>query len=430
MKIPKHVIIISFDALSSLDFNTIYNLPNFKKYIQTASYCKNVYSIYPSLTYPAHATIVTGKYPKNHGVINNTLIQPERKIPDWFWYRKYIKSDTFYDKAIEKGLTAAALLWPVTAKSKIQYNLPEIFANRPWQNQVLVSLLNGSPIYQIKLVKKFGHILKGIHEPELDNFVHESVLYTIDKYLPNLMLIHYTDLDSQRHHHGFYSKEASDALIRHDKRLGDVIDRLKSKGVYEDSAIILLGDHASIDENKIIRINSMFKKDGLLQIDSKDNIKQWKALGKTCDGSCYVYIKEKSIKDSVYNKLVEFNNKNNNCIKSIYTSSEAAALGADPSCTFMLEASKGYYFVDEASGNYTDDIKSSAKDNPYTLATHGYLPTIENYTTMFFASGKGIRSKVVIDSMNLIDEGPTIAKLMGLSLDCPDGKVIKNFLEE
>lgn len=429
MEIPKHVIIVSFDALSTLDFNSICKLPNFKKYIEKASYCKNVYSVYPSLTYPAHATIVSGKYPKNHGVINNTLVQPERKIPDWFWYRKYIKGDTFYDKAIEKGLKVAALLWPVTAKSKIQYNLPEIFANRPWQNQILVSLMSGSPIYQIKLVKRFGHILKGIQEPELDNFVHESVLYTLDRHMPNLMLIHYTDLDSQRHHHGFYSKEANEALQRHDKRLGDIIAMLKKKGVYEDSAVILLGDHASMDENKVIRINSMFKKLGLLSVDSKDNIVNWKALAKTCDGSSYIYLKDKAMSDLIYTKLLEFNKTNENCIKAIYNSKEAADLGADSNCNFMLEAAKGYYFVDEASGSYIGNIKATAKDNPYTLATHGYLPTIEDYTTMFFASGKGIKPRAVVDSMNLVDEGPTIAKLLGCKLNSPDGKVINDFLE-
>ncbi len=32
-----------------------------------------------------------------------------------------------YDVAKEKGLTTAAFLWPVTAGSKIDYNLAEIF---------------------------------------------------------------------------------------------------------------------------------------------------------------------------------------------------------------------------------------------------------------------------------------------------------------
>ena len=207
-KKPEYTIVISFDALSALDFDVINRLPNFHKFIAESSYCRKVYSVYPSLTYPAHTTIVTGRYPKNHGIINNTLFQPHRTTPDWFWYRKYIHGSTLYDKAIDDGLKVAALLWPVTGKSRIQYNMPEIFANRPWQNQISVSLLSGSPIYQALLNQKFGSFRKGLSQPELDNFVHQCALYTIRKYAPNLMLIHYVDLDSQRHKHGFYSSEA------------------------------------------------------------------------------------------------------------------------------------------------------------------------------------------------------------------------------
>lgn len=72
-RLTKHLIVVSFDGLSTLDFDKISRLPNFKAFIDKASICKKVYSVYPSLTYPAHTTIVTGKYPKNHGIINNTL---------------------------------------------------------------------------------------------------------------------------------------------------------------------------------------------------------------------------------------------------------------------------------------------------------------------------------------------------------------------
>ena len=110
-RITKHLIVISFDGLSTLDFEYINSLPNFKNFIKEAAYSKKVYSIYPTLTYPAHATIVTGKYPKNHGIINNTLLQLNRKSPDWYWERKYIKGDTFYDIAIKTGMKVAAILW-------------------------------------------------------------------------------------------------------------------------------------------------------------------------------------------------------------------------------------------------------------------------------------------------------------------------------
>lgn len=126
-KLTDRLIVLSFDGLSTLDFDYISTLPNFHRYINSSGYCKQVYSIYPTLTYPAHTTIVTGKYPKNHGIINNTLLQPGRESPDWYWHRKHVKGDTLYDLAAAQGMKTAALLWPVTAGAKIQYNMPLLY---------------------------------------------------------------------------------------------------------------------------------------------------------------------------------------------------------------------------------------------------------------------------------------------------------------
>lgn len=433
-KAPEHVIIISLDGLASLDFDIISGLPNFKDYLRQASYCKKVYSVYPSLTYPAHATIVTGRYPKNHGVINNTLLQPHRKKADWYWYRKYIKGDTLYDKAIDKGLKVAALLWPVTGRSRIQYNMPEIFANRPWQNQIMVSLLSGNPIYQFILNSKFGHLRKGRKGPDLDNFVHASVLYTIKQKKPNLMLIHYTDLDSQRHHHGFHSEEALEALRRHDNRLGDIIATLKTEGIYDNCTIVILGDHSSLDEDKIIKLNVLLEKYGFITLDSDNRIKEWKAISKNSDGSTYIYLKDRNDTETlqkIYELLTDLMvnlhsyGLKDSGIEAIYTSAQASSMGADPQCAYMLEAKKGYYFSDELEGDLINELDFTKKSGlHYTKATHGYNPFKKDYTTMFFAAGKGIKPGVIIDAMSLIDEAPTIAKLLGLDLNNTDGKSI------
>lgn len=431
-KSTKYLVVISFDGLATLDFKYISELPNFKRFLSTASYCKNVYSVYPTLTYPAHATIVTGKYPKNHGIVNNTLLQINRRSPDWYWFRNEINGDTFYDLAIKKGKKVAALLWPTTAKSKIQYNMPEIFANRRWQNQILVSILNGSPLYQFELNKRFGSLRNGLSQPNLDNFIHESLLYTIEHKKPDIALVHYTDLDSMRHYHGFHSSQAKHALQRHDRRLGEIIDKMHESGIYDDSTIVILGDHSSLDENKVINLNVLLLKQGYINVDKNKKITSYKAIVKNCDGSAYLYVKENN--EAIINgisKLISEFNREYNCIDNVYTRAEAIEFGADPKCALMLEAKLGYYFQDEIEGDTIVDIKSINKlDYPhYTKATHGYSPYKDNYTTVFMAAGCGIREKAVIDKMNLVDESPTIARLLDIELKDVDGKVIEQYLE-
>lgn len=67
----------------------------------------------------------------------------------------------------------------MTAKAKIDYHMPEIFANRPWHHQIAVSFMNGSKRYQLEMNNKFGHLRKGIAQPELDDFVTASTVHTI-----------------------------------------------------------------------------------------------------------------------------------------------------------------------------------------------------------------------------------------------------------
>ena len=430
----KHLIIISFDAVSSEDIVKLKKFKNFNYLIENGSLISNVESVYPTLTYPAHASIVTGMYPKKHGIINNTLNKPYDTNPDWYWYKKYIKSKTLFDLAKENGLTTSALLWPVTGRSSIDYNLTEIFCTKPWHNQLVMSALSGSLRYQLDLNKKFGHIRKGISQPSLDNFVHESAKYTILKYKPNLMLIHFTDVDTNRHNFGYDSCEANEALKRHDLRLGEIINTLQEANIFNDSTIIALGDHSAIDGNIMIKLNVLFKEKNLLQTDSKGKLKSYKAIAKSCDGSSYVYLKDKYDKETlniVYNILTEFKNTPNSPIEFILDSEEAMKLGADSNCSFMLEAKRGFYFIDEIHGNIIENVNDSdiGKVSHRTKATHGYSPKKDNYGTFLIASGKGIKKGINLESGKLINHGPTFAKLLGVDLPNTDGIVEERILD-
>lgn len=425
----KHLVVVSFDALSTLDFDYISSLPNFKKFLEKAAFCKQVTSIYPTLTYPAHTTIITGRSPKNHGIINNTLLQPKRKKPDWYWYKKYIKGETVYDQAVKKGMRVASILWPVTGRAKIHYNMPEIFANRPWQNQIMVSLLSGTPLYQYKLNKMFGHLRQGTVQPQLDHFSHEALLYTLKKYRPDLTLVHFTDLDWQRHEYGFKSPEATEALHRHDKRLGEIIKMLQDENMYEDSTIILLGDHSTLDVSNIIYLNSIFKQKEYLHI-SKGKIKSWQVMAKSCDGSSYVYIKDKQLVPEVAKLLNIMSEDEKNGIEKVFSREEAEELGADPNCDFMLEGRLGYYFSDEVGETLVRQIGTDPESRikGAMLGAHGYSPDKPDYSTVLMIAGQGIRPNVTLDQMSLLDEAATMGYLLGFEMEQAEGRILEEFL--
>lgn len=432
-RITEHLIVISFDALATPDFGQVKTLPNFKVFLEAGTHCKNVTSVYPTLTYPAHTSIVTGRYPKDHGIVNNTMLQPQRESPDWYWQRRYIKGETLYDRAIDQGLKVASLLWPVTGKSRIQYNMPEIFANRAWQNQILVSLFNGSPLYQWKLNRRFGHLRNGLAQPELDHFVHRSLLYTLSEYKPDLTLVHFTDLDAQKHRYGCDSSQAHEAIKRYDQKLGEIVQLLREKDMYEKSTIVVLGDHGALNEDKVIYLNTLLARHGLIKTVN-GRIKSWQAIMKNCDGSCYIYLKDRNdqaLKQTLAGILEELQKGTGNGIEAVYSAEEARALGADPECAFMVEAREGYYFKDGIHHDLIKTIEEEDRKKGFTAATHGYSPFKPGYTTLFMAAGRGISKGQAIDGMALIDEGPLLAYLLGLKLEQAErGNSLEKFNEK
>ncbi|MEG1481199.1 alkaline phosphatase family protein [Clostridium sp.] len=417
----KKFIILSFDAVSNIDFNYIKNLRNFKELIKNGSYCSNVESVYPSLTYPAHTSISTGMLPINHGITNNIKIDPYREKADWFWSQNYIKSKTIYDVAKEKGFKTCSLFWPVTAKSKtIDLNLPEVLPNRFWQNQILVSALNGTLSFQLKVNNLFGHLRDGIKQPQLDNFTFESLMYVLKNDLADFILVHFTDVDTQKHHFGTKNPEIKEGLKRHDERLGHVLSFLKENNLYDDTTLIALGDHSCKDTDYVIKLNRLFLEKGYITVKN-NKIKSYDVYCNYCDGSAYIYLNKDSsnFKREIYSILKDFSTTNNNCIKNIFSQSEAISLGADPNCDFMLEAKDGYYFINDFTNNIIEKTKGK-----YDMGTHGYLPNDNNYKTFFIVKDARVKKNYEIPSMTLMDEGATIFQLLNENTTSLDGKII------
>ncbi|MBE5881617.1 MAG: alkaline phosphatase family protein [Lachnospiraceae bacterium] len=433
----QRMLIVSLDAVGARDLAFMSELPNFRRIREMSAYCDHVKSVYPSITYPAHSTIVTGQKPSRHGVVNNIRMQPQRAgKEDWLWHRKYIKADTIYDLARKKGWTTAALLWPVTARSRIKYCVPEIFPNRDWQNQVMISAVNGPIPYQIDLLGEFGHLLDGLNQPNLDNFVTEAAEYTICKYNPDLFLIHLTDVDTHRHWFGLDAPEVFEAMRRHDERLGRFLKALEETGDMAKTTVVVLGDHCQINTHTAVYPNYYLKEAGLLSVSEKGMIQSYDFYAQHCDGCCYIYAGEamkrrlrkapKQEREELMKQLrAALRQIPSEMIAKIIPRKQLRELGADNDCICMLEAVPGYYF----QNGYQKPYENVAEMTEHRmLATHGYLPDLPDYETFFMMSGFGVAKGEQAGQMHLWDEAPTLAKILGVCLKDADGTAMEQML--
>ncbi|RBP68901.1 putative AlkP superfamily pyrophosphatase or phosphodiesterase [Alkalibaculum bacchi] len=418
---PKHVIVISYDAFSEDNWEMAKSLPNLSKLIKNGAVSTKLRSVYPTLTYTVHTTIVTGVHSDKHGIFHNNPFQPfvEEKNQIWFWYQDAIKVPTLYDLAKKKGLSTAGLLWPVSGKSSIKYNLPEIHALKN-ENQSLKVLKGGSPLFCLGLELKYGRYRKGIQQPNLDDFTTLCTVDTIKTKKTNLLLIHLIDLDDAKHGFGTDSKEVKEAILRMDIRLGRIMDAIEDAGIKKDTTLFIIGDHSQINVKYKVALNHLLKEKGLI-FKEKGEVK-WRACLQSTGGAAYLHIKEGDLEAETvaYTVLKDAMQKGDYGIEHIYSREELDSLHVNKSINTMVESKSGYSFVDTLKGPMIIDLEE--KDIKY--ATHGYSPDKENYKCVFVASGPLIKENYFLEDIEMVDIAPTIGKIFGIELKNRDGRVL------
>ncbi len=415
------LIVLSLDALGDIDAKYFEQMPGFKHMIESGAYVRRMRSVFPSLTYPCHASILTGRYPKDHGVINNLLLQPSKNKMDWYWYEKDIEGDTLLRAAKRRGLKTATFLWPVSAHGNIDYNVAEIIPHRPWHNQMIVSALNSSMPLLFDLNKRFGHMRNGIEQPQLDEFTEACMLHVLKKYAPDLTMTHYIAVDEFKHRYGTKSEKVVESIRTYDQRIQNVIEYIEQAGE-KDYNLVVLSDHSQIDLKIGLRVNVFLRDKGLITTKTPGVVWKYDVIMHEAGGSAYIYSKKKDKRslEKLRGLLEEFQ-KEYGGIRRIYTGEEAADLGADPECSFLLDAESGWYFLQDMNGEIIEP------NYPKHVATHGYGPDRPDYSAVFFGLGPAFRHGVLEDA-RLIDIAPTLSRIMQLRLQGASGRVLTEIL--
>ena len=166
----KKLIVISADALVAEDMEYLETLPTFKKYLAGGVGVRKVHSVYPTITYPCHTTMITGVYPDTHKVTGNLELHPGRTsdLP-WKWDYKYnaCKQDIFTE-AKKAGYETAAVFWPVTGNHPaIDHLIDEYWIQSEEDTPEAAFRRMGSDEQMLRIVEKNSHGVKRPLHPHL-----------------------------------------------------------------------------------------------------------------------------------------------------------------------------------------------------------------------------------------------------------------------
>lgn len=164
-------------------------------------------------------------------------------------------------------------------------------------------------------------------------------------------------------------------------------------------------------------------------MNTEGKIISWDAFSFSNAMSSLIYLRDpedKKLKDRVYRELMAYCEEGIYGIGRVFTAKEAEAeehLKGDFS--FVVESDGYTSFADKAVRPLV--VGFDDRDYRFGHATHGYLPDL-GAQPVFAAQGPDFRENVVRNRGKVVDEAPTYARLLGVTLLDAEGQSMDEFL--
>jgi len=180
---------------------------------------EGIVGVAPTVTWPSHTTMITGVDPRVHGILGNR--RPQSEGGDYYWDASLLKAKTLWQAAREAGLKTAAITWPVTVNAAIDFNLPEYFQRRRGGAMDLRSIESkATPGLVEKILKEFP----SFGQEWMDDRTRAlATIYLLRHEKPDLLLLHFVDLDAEAHESGPFTREANSTLEYTDELIGRIL---------------------------------------------------------------------------------------------------------------------------------------------------------------------------------------------------------------
>jgi len=224
-----YLILISFDGFR-WDYMDKTDTPNLDRLVATGVKADALIPSFPSKTFPNHYTIVTGLYPENHGIVANTMHDPDfdgtfslgnrEEVQNGRWWG----GEPLWVTAENRGLKTLCNFWPGSEAE-----------------------INGvRPTYWVTYD---------------GNVPNEERVETVFRYLdkpakerPSFYTIYFSDPDDYGHLGGPDSSSINIAIQECDARIGQLIAGLEQRNLFDKVNIMIVSDHgmAQLSQDRVV----------------------------------------------------------------------------------------------------------------------------------------------------------------------------------
>jgi len=391
---------------------------------------ERVESVAPAATLPAHATLLTGRLPSHHGVTGELLMRADGASEPTPADKVSPRGPTLLSVARSRGLRTAVLGWPGSFGLPVDYFFPEEF---PTSVAGWPSLLDSSttPVL-LEPARRLGASSRTVAAASAER---DAVLMGLacsvlgSSAPPGVLLVRLSQTWAAVRDFGPSSQQARDAFAAADVDLRRLVECAEASAAGHQAAIFVVGDHGVVDVHSILEPNAALVEAGLVVPNPAvpTLATRWSAYVRPSGGGAFVYARKED--DAVLAREALRKASAQTGAFRIVSAEEMLRSGADPEAWFGLEATLGYEFGPAVS---LPLLHAAAQ-----RGGAGYFPRHVVMAPGFVAFGAGVRPRVRIARMRQIDVAPTIAALLGFSLEdaaaegskVPDGRPLVGALD-
>jgi predicted AlkP superfamily pyrophosphatase or phosphodiesterase len=434
------VVMISLDGLGAyyLD-DPKAEIPTLRELAAKGACASGMRPSTPSVTWPNHASLMTGCEPARHGVVgNNYLDRATGKHVTLIGDPTFDKSDlvkvpTIYDLAKRAGWKTAAIRWPASRNADtLDWNVPDTTSAEDSRKHTTPGLFDECKAAGIPLegVLDRKSLPEGVTITDRDEVFTKAFQLVLEKHRPGLAMLHLADIDHDEHLYGPRSPEAYARIKKADACVRAIWDQLQREYGPDRATIVIVSDHGFSPIQQQLYPYVLLRKAGIVDVKGIRVVSENVRLVFQ-GGSAMVYLTAKD--DAERNQLVErvtraFDGAEG--YERIVPPSELSKYGVgdskvDPHAPDMLIFCKmGSIFGDTAAGDLP------FREKPERKGSHGHDPDFPDLQATFIACGAGIKPGVNVGQIRNTDVAPTVANLMGLEMKDVDGKVLEAALSK
>jgi predicted AlkP superfamily pyrophosphatase or phosphodiesterase len=229
-------------------------------------------------------------------------------------------------------------------------------------------------------------------------------------YRPHLTLLHLFDTDTAEHKFGPDTPDAIATFEAADANVKTILDVVASTGMQDRTDIVIVSDHGFLPVTKLLQVNTVLKREGLLQTDDAGKVTKWDAYYQATGGLGFVMLKnpdDATLRARVAGLLETIAADPANGVEAIYDRDALTKASADPRASFAVDLKSGFQ-----AGAGTDMLVKPTAGR----GTHGYGPSRPELHASLIMSGPDVPKSGSLGTVRMTQIGPTIASWFGLVL--------------